>query len=152
MHTLVRQYPAATRSEASQLWTRFESHFSAEHNKFVTEELMVSIVLRVAAEIIVRDLSACECINAETNVLAQQVLACKNNVEVYSLYESDKEAFDNLIFMNYMDDECKGDVADAVYAEVHCRALSLLLDAPEVSAIPPQLHEDIVEMLNLVKG
>jgi hypothetical protein len=152
VHTLVRQFPAATRSEASQLWTRFKKHFSAEHNKFVVEELMVSIVLRVAAEIIVRDLSSCECIHAETNVLAQQVLACKDNKEVYSLYESDKETFDDLIFMEYMDDERKGEVADAVYAEVHCRALSLLLEADEVSAIPAGLHEDIVEMLNLVKA
>lgn len=151
MHTLTRQFPNATREEATRLWNRFEQHFRAEHNKFIVEELMISIVLRVAAEVIVRDLSACECIHAETNVLAQQVLACANNAEVYALYESDKEAFDDLIIMEYMDEECKGEVEDAVYAEVHCRALSLLLDDPMVDAVPPQLHEDIIEMLAIVR-
>lgn len=151
MHTLVRQFPNATRDEAAGLWNRFKQHYLAEHDKFVSEELMVSIVLRVAAEVIVRDLARCECITGETNVLAQEVLECKSNAEVFALYETNKESFDKLIFMDYMDDECKDAAADAIYAEVHCRALSLLLDAPEVNSIPDQLHEDIVEMLNLVK-
>jgi hypothetical protein len=152
VHTLQRHFPNATRKQAEALWGRFENHFRAERNKFVAEELMVSIVLTVAAEIIVRDLSACSCITAETNVLAQQVLERKTPASVYELYETDKESFDNLIFMKYMDEECKGEVADAILAEVHCRSLSLLLESPEANAIPAELHEDIVEMLNIVKA